>query len=258
MANENMNIIGAGQDTARRAPKSIKLLVACEESQAVTVAFRALGHEAYSCDILPCSGGHPEWHIQGDVLPLLKENWDMVIAFPPCTYLTCTANRVFKCNHTRWQQRLDAVNFVWQIYNCKAPMLVIENPVGVLSSYIGKPSQIVQPYHFGHPVSKKTCLWLKGLPLLKGTDLVKPEWVYPASGGRRMSKLHASTPSTNSESNRALRSKTFSGIAGAMAMQWGSPVLGEECPAQNTMEICHTAPNSASPKAAQESLELGS
>jgi hypothetical protein len=240
----NSEIIGAGQDTAHRAPKDIRVLIACEESQAVCCAFRALGFDAYSCDILPCSGGHPEWHIQGDVLPLLKKKWDMIVAFPPCTFLTCTANRVFAGNPTRWQQRLDAVKFVWEIYTADCQRIAIENPIGVLSTHISKPSQIIQPYHFGHATSKQTCLWLKGLPLLATTNTVEPEWVYPKSGGKRMSAVHANSPTTNSESNRVLRSKTFSGVAAAMAQQWGAHVLGEESPAQDTAEICHTAPNS--------------
>ena len=217
---------------AARKEKTMRVLLACEESQTVCKAFRERGHEAYSCDILPCSGGHPEWHYQGDVIPVLKEKWDMIIAFPPCTFLTCTANRVFASNPARWQQRLGAVNFVWKIYTADCDKIAIENPIGVLSTHICKPTQIIQPYNFGHAVSKQTCLWLKGLPPLVATNTVEPEWVYPASGGKRMSALHANSPTTNSESNRVLRSKTFPGIAKAMAEQWGGtscdPELGKK------------------------------
>lgn len=203
----------------------MKILVACEESQAVTIAFRKLGHEAYSCDIKPCSGGYPLWHLQQDVIPLLREKWDMMIAFPPCTYLTVTANRSFLCNPERWQKRLDSVNFVWKLYNSSINKIAIENPKGVISTHIRKPDQYIQPYEYGHKDSKMTGLWLKNLPLLKPTNIVNPEWVYPKSGsGKRMSKTHANNPSTQNKNNSILRSKTYSGIADAMAAQWGDKI----------------------------------
>lgn len=133
----------------------MKILVACEESQTVCKAFRAKGHEAYSCDILPCSGGHPEWHIQGDVTLLLKEKWDMMIAHPPCTYLTVTANRYFLNNPERWEKRLEAIKFVHLLMNADIPKIALENPVGVISTYIRKPDQYIEPFEFGHTDSKK-------------------------------------------------------------------------------------------------------
>lgn len=165
-----------------------------------------------------------EKHLRMDVNQLLSDlhRWDMMIAFPPCTYLTVTANRVFKCNPERWQKRVDAVNFVWRLMNANIDKIAIENPKGVLSSYIRKPEQYIQPYEFGHKDSKQTGLWLKNLPLLKPTNIVEPEWVYPKSGsGRRMSKRHANNPSTNNPENAKFRSITFQGIADAMADQWG-------------------------------------
>lgn len=192
----------------------MKILVACEESQTVCKAFRAKGHEAYSCDILPCSGGHPEWHIQGDVTLLLKEKWDMMIAHPPCTYLTVTANRYFLNNPERWEKRLEAIKFVHLLMNADIPKIALENPVGVISTYIRKPDQYIEPFEFGHTDSKKTGLWLKNLPLLKPTNIVKPEFV--TINGKRYSKTHA-----YSWNNSKLRSKTYSGIADAMAEQWG-------------------------------------
>ena len=156
----------------------MKILVACEESQAVTIEFRKLGHEAYSCDIEPCSGGHPEWHLQQDVVPLLKEKWDMIIAFPPCTYLTVTGNRWFNVERygekaiKRHKDREKAIEFFMLFVNADCPRIAIENPVGVMSTNYRKPDQIIQPYEFGDPFEKKTCLWLKGLPLLKPTEIV--------------------------------------------------------------------------------------
>lgn len=199
----------------------MKVLIACEESQEVTKAFRALGHAAYSCDILPCSGGHPEWHIQDDVVKHLMEGWDIMLAFPPCTYLTTTANRVFLSNPERWKKRLEAMIFVWVLWKAPIHRIAIENPKGVISSHIRKPDQYIQPYEHGHPDSKMTGLWLKNLPHIQPTKIVEPEWVYPKSGsGKRMSKTHANNPSTSNPDNAKLRSKTYPGIAKAMAEQW--------------------------------------
>ncbi len=201
----------------------MEILVGCEESQAVTKEFRKLGHEAYSCDLKECSGGHPKWHLKMDVFEAVKlRNWDMGIFFPDCTYLTTTANRSFLNNPERWEKRLEAVKFVYKLMNLNIPKIAIENPKGVLSSHIRKPNQYIQPYEHGHPDSKNTGLWLKNLPLIKPTKIVEPEWVYPKSGsGKRMSKIHANNPSTNNPENARLRSKTFLGIAKAMAEQWG-------------------------------------
>lgn len=151
----------------------MKVLVACEESQAVTKELRALGVEAYSCDILDTSGEHPEWHLKQDVIPLLKEKWDMIIAFPPCTYLTVTGNRWFNVERygekalKRLDDRKTAIEFVKTIWNANSKHIAIENPVGILSTEFRKPSQIIEPYYFGDPFEKRTCLWLKNLPKLK-------------------------------------------------------------------------------------------
>ena len=206
--------------------KISRILIACEESGAVTDAFIELGFtNVWSCDLMPCSGKNPNYHLQPDVVPLLKENWDMMIAFPPCTYLTVTANRSFLSNPERWKKRFEAVMFVWELYNAPINKIAIENPKGVLSTHIRKPDQYIQPYEYGHPLSKLTGLWLKNLQPLQPTNIVAPEWIYPKSGsGKRMSKLHANNPSTNNKNNSKLRSKTFPGIAKAMAEQWGNEV----------------------------------
>lgn len=201
----------------------MKVLIGCEESQAVCIAFRELGHEAYSCDLKPCSGGHSEWHLQMDVFDCVKLiNPDMGIFFPECTFLTLTANRSFLNNPIRWEKRLKAVKFVYKLMNLPIHKIAIENPVGVIGTHIRKADQYIQPYEFGHPDSKKTGLWLKNLPLLVPTNVVEPEWVYPKSGSlKRMSKTHANSPSTFNKQNSTLRSKTYTGIAKAMADQWG-------------------------------------
>lgn len=196
----------------------MKILVACEESQAVTIELRKLGHEAYSCDIQECSGGHPEWHIQGDVIPVLKRNWDMVIAFPPCTHLAVSGARHFeqKRKDGRQQQGIDFFLEFTKLDHI--PKIAIENPVGIMSSKYRKPDQIIQPYEFGDSFSKKTCIWLKGLPKLKPTKIVDPgeflEWTDKNGKRKRMSKWYSENKSGK------VRSKTFPGIAKAMAEQW--------------------------------------
>lgn len=203
----------------------MKILVACEESQAVCVAFRNKGHEAYSCDIMECSGDHPEWHIHGDVLPLLDQKWDMVIAFPPCTHLSVAGARSFKEKIASGVQQ-QAVEFFMRIANTPISKICIENPVGIMSTKFRKPDQIVHPYFFGDPEPKKTCLWLKGLPLLLPTNMVEPEYVIyrskkSKSGFSRYGKITGSNPSTRNPNNAKLRSKTYPGLAQAMAEQWG-------------------------------------
>lgn len=205
----------------------MRVLVACEESQRVCIAFRERGHEAYSCDILECSGGHPEWHIKDDALKHLNEKWDLIIAHPPCTYLTVTGNRWFDIDRygekaiKRHQLRREAIKFFMQLVNAPCEKIAVENPVGAMSSEYRKPDQIIQPYEYGHPMTKKTCLWLKNLPLLKPTNIVKPEYVICADG-KRYSKVHVETFSIKDPEERAkVRSKTFEGIAQAMAEQWG-------------------------------------
>lgn len=204
----------------------MKVLVACEESQRVCIAFRAKGHEAYSCDILECSGGHPEWHIQDDVLKHLDEGWDLIIAHPPCTYLTVAANKYYNYEkygekaRQRQLDRNDAIMFFLNFTKTKCPKVAIENPIGVMSTVYRKPDQIIQPYQFGHTERKATCLWLKGLPLLKPTNIVEPDIIKHPSG-RTDSRLHYETFKLPPKERSIMRSKTFEGIAKAMAEQWG-------------------------------------
>lgn len=204
----------------------MRVLVACEESQRVCIAFRNKGHEAYSCDILECSGGHPEWHIQDDVLKHLNENWDLIIAHPPCTYLTVAANKYYNVEkygdkaEERQKQREKAIEFFMQFTELKCPKVCIENPIGVMSSFYCKPTQIIQPYQFGHSERKATCLWLKGLPALKPTNIVTPD-IIKLKSGKTDSRLHYETLKLPANERAKMRSKTFEGIAKAMAEQWG-------------------------------------
>lgn len=204
----------------------MRVLVACEESQRVCIAFRNKGHEAYSCDILECSGGHPEWHIKDDVLKHLNENWDLIIAHPPCTYLTVAANKYYniekygKKAEERQKQREKAIEFFMLFTGLKCPKVCIENPIGVMSSFYCKPTQIIQPYQFGHSERKATCLWLKGLPVLKPTNIVTPD-IIKLKSGKTDSRLHYETLKLPAEERAKMRSKTFDGIALAMAEQWG-------------------------------------
>ena len=206
----------------------MKVLVACEESQAVCKEFRKLGHEAYSCDIVPCSGGHPEWHLQQDVLPLLKEKWDMIIAFPPCTYLTVTGNRWFNIDRygekaiQRHKDRKNAIDFFMAFANADCDKIAIENPVGIMSSEYRKPNQIINPWQFGDAFEKKTCLWLKGLPKLKPTNIVEIPPRKKFDSGKSMPSWYAEAWHLQKEERAKLRSKTFPGIAKAMAEQWGN------------------------------------
>jgi len=209
------------------------VLVGCEESQAVTIELRKLGHEAYSCDLLPCSGGHPEWHLQMDVFEAVKlRKWDLGIFHPECTRLTVTANKWYKPEFadrfpTIHQDREDAVNFFMKIVNVDIPKIAIENPIGIMSTRYRKPDQIIQPYHFGDAERKSTCLWLKGLPKLKHTNVVEPEIIYHKSG-RTDGKLHFETMKLPKEERRKARSVTFPGIAKAIALQWAGKVLVTE------------------------------
>lgn len=217
----------------------MRILVACEESQEVCKAFRALGHEAFSCDTEPCSGGHPEWHIQQDVTPLINGRctfqtadththtqagpWDMIIAFPPCTYMTnASAVRMRVKGEIvpeRYAKAMDAKAFFMRFYNADCERVAIENPVPL--KIVGLPpySQTIQPYEHGHPYSKKTCLWLRGLPPLMATEILTEHEPYvnggckDAHGNYRRFQGKARDPKT--------RSKTFPGIARAMANQWG-------------------------------------
>lgn len=204
----------------------MKVLVACEESQRVCIAFREKGHEAYSCDIEPCSGGHPEWHIQDDVLNYINDNWNLIIAHPPCTYLTVAANKYYNVEKygdkaiERKKERKKAINFFMAFTNLKCLKVAIENPIGIMSTYYKKPTQIIQPYQFGHTERKATCLWLKGLPPLKPTNIVEPDIITHPSG-KTDSRLHYETFKLPPKERSKMRSKTFEGIATAMADQWG-------------------------------------
>lgn len=203
----------------------MKILVGCEESQAVTIELRKLGHEAYSCDLLPCSGGHPEWHLQMDVFEAIKlKKWDIGIFHPECTRLTVTANKWYKPEFadrfpTIHEDREKAVEFFMKLVNCGIPKIAIENPIGIMSTRYRKPDQIIQPYHFGDTERKSTCLWLFGLPKLVPTDIVEPEIIYHKSG-RTDGKLHFETMRLPKEERRKARSVTFPGITKAMAEQW--------------------------------------
>lgn len=203
----------------------MNILVACEESQAVTKELRKLGHYAFSCDLLPCSGGHPEWHIQKDVFKVINKGWDMMLAFPPCTDLSVSGARHFKRKRADGSQQ-KSIKFFMDLANAPIKKIALENPIGVMSTEWKKPDQIIQPWMFGDKAQKSTCLWLKNLPELTPTDIVEkgeffeftskkgikkrmPMWYYKAL-------QKAKTPAER----RTLRSKTFKGIAKAMADQW--------------------------------------
>lgn len=196
----------------------MKILVACEESQAVCKAFRKLGHEAYSCDILPCSGGHPEWHLQQDITPLLEQEWDMIIAFPPCTHLAVSGAAWFAQKIADGRQQ-EGIDFFMKFANLKCPRVAIENPIGIMSTKWRKPDQIIQPYMFGDATRKSTCLWLKGLPKLVPTNIVEPK-IIKLKNGENDTEWHLATWSLSPEERSKARSKTFQGIADAMANQW--------------------------------------
>lgn len=204
----------------------MKILVACEESQAVTIELRKLGHEAYSCDIIECSGGHPEWHLKQDVIPLLKEKWDMILAFPPCTYLTVTGNRWFNEDRygdkakERKKERKKAADFFLAFANADCEKIAIENPIGYMSTAYRKPSQIIHPWMFGDAERKATCLWLKGLPNLEPINIVEPRVIRYKNGKGTDSPWHMDTMSLPPAERAKARSKTFPGIAKAMAEQW--------------------------------------
>jgi len=198
-----------------------RVLVACEESQVVCKAFRVRGFEAYSCDIQPCTGERPEWHIQGDVLDIIQDNWDMMIAHPPCTYLSYAGNRWWG-DPGRLEKRLEALSFFAKLWQAPIKHICIENPRGCASPTIAKYSQQVHPYHFGDEESKLTWLWLKNLPLLEKTNIVKPKIYYYKKNGEPMYKTEA-LPQNKDKAK--IRSKTHPCIAEAMAIQWGNYIL---------------------------------
>ena len=202
----------------------MKILVACEESQAVTIELRKLGHEAFSCDIIECSGGHPEWHIKGDALvEAYSGKYDMMIAHPPCTYLSVSGLHWNKRRPERALLTEEALEFVQKLMDAPIEKIALENPVSCISSRIRKPEQIVEPWMFGHLATKKTCLWLKGLNKLIPETTEKPELEYvPYGKNNRMQKwMYDIRCTTVKDGKRAkLASKTFPGIAKAMAEQW--------------------------------------
>lgn len=201
----------------------MKILVACEESQAVTIELRKLGHEAYSCDIIDCSGGHPEWHLKQDVLPLLKQKWDMIIAFPPCTYMTNGgAVRMYPkkgvIDKDRFKKAIKAKFLFMAFWTCDCPRIAIENPMPMKCIGLPEKSQVIQPYQFGEPFSKRTYLWIKGLPKLKPTNILSEYQPFINGGGGRLNKKNYKGKEFANGSKH--RSKTFIGIAKAMAEQW--------------------------------------
>ena len=204
-----------------------KILVACEESQSVTKILRELGHQAFSCDILPCSGGHPEWHYQQDVFEVINLGWDLMIAHPPCTYLSVSGarhlyNKDGSKNLERYANQKLALDFVQALMDAPIEKIAIENPVSVISSQIRKPDQIIQPYMFGDEATKTTCLWLKNLPKLVSTNIVGKGERTVFKSGKSHPKWYADALANSKTpgERRTLRSKTFEGIARAMATQW--------------------------------------
>lgn len=207
----------------------MRILIACEESQTVCIEMRKYGHEAYSCDVQDCSGGKPEWHIKDDVLKVIKDSWDMMIAFPPCTHLAVSGARHFeqKIKDGRQQQGID---FFMEMINAPIKRIAVENPIGIMSGKFRKPDQIVQPHYWGEPERKPTCLWLKNLPkltyclsdnLFETQTNVKPELITTPAGDR-LSKWHYDSYKLPNEEKSKMRSKTFQSIANAMGEQWGS------------------------------------
>lgn len=228
--------------------KYIRVLVACEESQRVCIEFRKRGFTAFSCDIQPCSGGHPEWHIQGDVIPVIngdckfttedgtfysiKGKWDLIIAHPPCTYFALSGNGWFNIERwgdkaiERYKEREKALEFFLKIANADCEHIAIENPKGTISQLYRMYDQCIQPYEHGHPERKSTCLWLKNLPKIKPTNIVEPK-LTTLPDGKQYSDWHLRTFGMKPEERRRERSKTFEGIAKAFAEQWGDYLLNE-------------------------------
>lgn len=231
----------------------MRIIVACEESQAVTKQLRHLGHDAFSCDLLPCSGGHPEWHFQEDIFKIIENNggelqngqinkskqkWEMMIAHPPCTFLAVSGARWFyhpedknlaqdiRRPHPKFPNRRkeqsEAIEFFKRLYYSDIPKIAIENPIGVINTKFKKPTQIIQPYMFGDEATKTTCLWLRNLPELIPTKIVSKGERITFKSGKSQPKWYsdALSKAKNSEERRTLRSKTFDGIARAMATQW--------------------------------------
>ena len=218
----------------------MKVLVGCEESQAVTKELRKLGHEAFSCDILPCSGGHPEWHYQRDIFEVIDMGWDMMIAFPPCTHLALSGSMHFEKKRADGRQQ-EGIDFFLRIANANIDKIAIENPMGIMGKIYRPYDQVIHPYYFGDGFQKTTCLWLKNLPKLKHyrtVDLfndkvthVAPEerfyWTDRKTGKLKSQPMwyyKALTEAKTKEERSTIRSKTFPGIAKAMAEQWAGNI----------------------------------
>lgn len=197
----------------------MKILIACEESQAVTIEFRNLGFDAFSCDLQDCSGGHPEWHFKQDIFEVIDMGWDAMIAFPPCTHLAVSGAAWFEQKRKDGRQQ-EGIDFFMAMVNAPIKHIAIENPVGIMSKLYRKPNQIIQPFMFGDPVKKTTCIWTKNLPRLHPTNIVTPE-IITLRTGAKFSKWDYEI-SMDRENRAKLRSKTFPGIAKAMATQYGS------------------------------------
>jgi hypothetical protein len=201
----------------------LKVLVGCEFSGIVRNAFLSKGHDAISCDLLPTE--QPGTHYQGDVRDLFYENWDLAILHPPCTYLAVSGNRWMKDNSERQKQREEAIKFFMEMVNAPITRIAVENPVSIMSTYYRVPDQYIQPYEFGHPETKKTSLWLKNLPLLRPTKIVEPRYIL-GKDGKRYSPTHYLSKGSAKKyfgmDRQQARSKTYTGIADAMAIQWGN------------------------------------
>lgn len=226
----------------------MRVLIACEESQAVCKALRKLGHEAYSCDIVACSGGHPEWHIEGDCLPFINGDctfttadgnthtiqgqWDLLIAHPPCTYLSNAGARWLyaggKLNEERYALGLRAKEFFMTFLRADCPRIAVENPIPSSVYELPAYTQIIQPYEYGHPWSKKTCLWLKGLEPLEPTEIIEDHKPYCSSGSYSKTHDPKYKGAPRQGGSAKVRSKTFPGIAQAMAEQWAGPATPEK------------------------------
>lgn len=242
----------------KRNKRVLNVLVACEESQRVCTEFRKLGHNAYSCDLLKCSGGHPEWHFKQDALEVIKDkggilqtgervkidgDWDLMIAHPPCTYLAVSGAKWYynpedkdlpvekRRPHPKFPNRAkdreESVKFFLKLINANIKYIAVENPIGIMSKRYRKPDQIVQPYYFGDSASKSTCLWLKNLSKLEPTNIVDKGEFVCLSSGKRLPKWYsdALTNAKTPEERQSLRSKTFPGFAKAIAEQWSKEII---------------------------------
>jgi len=214
----------------------MKVLIACEYSGAVRDAFIKQGHDAMSCDLLPTDVPGP--HYQGSVTDILNDGWDLMIAHPPCTYLAVSGNRWLynkdgSKNEERWANRREALDFVRLLMDSPIKRIAVENPVSVISSEIRKPDQIIQPWQFGDEAQKTTCLWLKNLPKLKPTKIVGKGEMVTYKSGNTMPKWYADAFKLPKAERQKLRSKTFQGIADAMADQWGRKL----CPLHQQLEL---------------------